>query len=352
MKNIKKILFVGASASLLLASCKNGNIEFDDFDYSGVYFAYQYPIRTLVLGEDYVDNSLDNEHQFEVYATMGGVYQNDKTINIDIEVDNSLCENLYIDTDKALPIKALPEKYYSLSSDKIVLDKKFAGAVKVSLNDNFFEDGNAINTYYALPIKMVNASNVDKILTGEPNQGVTSPVRTNPADWKVLPKDYVLYLIKYINPYDANYLRRGVDEIKFNGRTQEVVRHAKYVEKDEVCTISTISLDETLFPVEFTYKVGNTDNKLGCDLTLTFNDDQECVISTSSPDFTATGTGAYVKDGELNSWGSKTRSALYLDYNITYKAGTLDEIVCATKDTLVLRDRGVVVEALLPNYIK
>lgn len=352
MKNIKKILLTSASALLLLSACHNADKEFDNYDYSGVYFAYQYPVRTLVLGEDSVDNTLDNNHCFEVYATMGGVYENKETITIDIEVDNSLCDDLYLDSEMAESIEALPESYYTLSSDKIVLDKDFAGAVTVSLSDEFFEDVNAVKTYYALPIKMTRATNVDKILSGEAEEGVTSPVRTNSADWKELPKDYVLYMVKFVNPYAANYLRRGVDDITFNGTTEQVVRKAEFVEKDEVCTISTLSIERVNFPVAFSYKDGDKTMQLACDLTLTFDDKGECTILTQTPDFTATGTGRYVKDGEANSWGNQTRSALYLEYSIIYKEGTAEEVKCATDDTLVLRDRGISLETLSPNYIK
>ena len=32
--------------------CKNDDWSFPDYDHSAVYFAYQYPVRTIVLGED------------------------------------------------------------------------------------------------------------------------------------------------------------------------------------------------------------------------------------------------------------------------------------------------------------
>ena len=79
----------------VFAACENKDWEFPDFDYTTVYFAYQSPVRTLVLGKDNVfDNSLDNEHKCLIMATMGGVYENKKDITIDVVVDNSLCENL------------------------------------------------------------------------------------------------------------------------------------------------------------------------------------------------------------------------------------------------------------------
>lgn len=59
-------------------------------------FAYQYPIRTIVLGNDeIVDNSLDRQHKCAIYATMGGAYGG-RDITIDIAVDNTLCDNLFL----------------------------------------------------------------------------------------------------------------------------------------------------------------------------------------------------------------------------------------------------------------
>ena len=38
-----------------------------------------------------------------------------------------------------------------------------------------------------------------------------NPIRTRSTDWATAPKDYVLYLVKYICPWSGKYLRRGVD---------------------------------------------------------------------------------------------------------------------------------------------
>ena len=78
------ILIVGTCMSII-SSCKNQDIEFDDYDYSAVYFARQTPVRTLVMGEDTYDTSLDNQHKCKIYATISGVYNNDKKVEIGIE---------------------------------------------------------------------------------------------------------------------------------------------------------------------------------------------------------------------------------------------------------------------------
>ena len=344
MKKIILLIFVNI---LLFSSCKNSDVKFDDFDYSTVYFSYQYPVRTVVLGEDVFDNTLDNQHKVAVYATMGGVYQNLNQVSIGIEVDNSLCDDLYFE-DGETPVLPLPSSYYSLAANKIVLDGDVMGGVEVSLTDAFFADEKALENCYVLPIKMTNVSKADSILVGTPRSGVDNPVRTNPTDWDVLPKDYVLYAVKYINPYHAFYLRRGVDNMKVNGSSSTVVRSAEFVEDDEVCSITTTGYLSNNFPVTIKYNDGTSEQTINCDLTLEFDQNKSCTISSSTPDFKVTGSGKWVDKGESLSWGNQPRSALYLEYNIDYKG----IVTSSTKDTLVLRNRGVAIEELVPVYKK
>ncbi|GAF04032.1 hypothetical protein JCM21142_72725 [Saccharicrinis fermentans DSM 9555 = JCM 21142] len=90
-----------------------------------MYFAYQYPVRTIVLGDDIVDNSMDNAHKCKIYATMGGVYANPKKIDIDIEVNEALCDHLYFKDGTS--VQAMPAEYYSLASNVISLAHSFQG---------------------------------------------------------------------------------------------------------------------------------------------------------------------------------------------------------------------------------
>src|SRR5690606_15183349 len=109
MKNIqiKKLLLCLVFANLAFASCKNNEWSFDDFEYTTVYFAYQSPVRTITLGEDIYDNSMDNQHKCQIMATMGGVYTNTQDVTIDFEVNNGLVNGLIYDgTDR--PVIAMP----------------------------------------------------------------------------------------------------------------------------------------------------------------------------------------------------------------------------------------------------
>lgn len=332
------ILIVGVCMSII-SSCKNQDVEFDNYSYSAVYFARQTPVRTLVMGEDTYDTSLDNEHKCQIYATISGVYSNTKKVEIGIEVDNSLCKNLFYDVDYTTPVKEMPADYYELSSDKIILDKEMMGAVDVKFTDKFFEDPDALTNTYVIPIKMTDVINADSILSGKTNDAGVA--LTNSAHWITLPMNYVLYCVKYINEWDGNYLRRGKDIITTAGETKENVRHKEYVEYDDICSIDTKNLSTAVMLVSL--------EGMGYyELTLSFNDKKECTVTTETDGFAiSNGNGKFVKDGDKNSWGNKDRDVIYLDYTIQNEATGAS---CHTLDTLVIRDRGVSYETFSTYY--
>ena len=200
----------------------------------------------------------------------------------------------------------------------------------------FFEDTLAISTNYVVPIRLVSAENADSILSGKPFPLVTNPRRLVAGDWEIQPKDFVLYAVKYVNPWHGYYLRRGIDMITKNGVDSNVVRHQQYVENDQVKLLSTLSLNTLSFPIVHKDSLGNNIN---VNLILTFDDQGNCVVSSPSSAYTASGSGKYVKLGEKQSWGYQDRDALYLQYQID-----LNIMNVATTDTLVLRNRGVGME--------
>lgn len=328
---------------ITLTSCSNDDMVYDNFEYQSVYFAYQFPVRTITLGEDVFDTTLDNAHKCRIMATVGGVYSNDKDVTVDVEVANSLTTGLLFKAagDNVLP---MPSNYYTLQSNKIVIAKgQITGGVDVQLTDAFFADPLAIKNTYVIPLKMTKVVNADTILSGKAL--VANPNRAIAGDWAITPKDFIFYAVKYVNPWDAYYLRRGKDVIVGkNGNTslnKTITRHKEYVESDEVFKINTLSLNTIDFPIVYKDAGGNNIN---CKLILSFDGTGNCTVSSSSPGtYTASGTGKFVKKGEKNSWGSKDRDALYLSYNVG-----LQDFNVTTNDTLVLRDRGVKAEVFSP----
>lgn len=341
MKKIFIITLLTALVTGLFTSCENGDWEFPDYEYSAVYFAYQSPVRTIVLGEDVFDTSLDNEYKCQIMATMGGVYNNDKDVEIGIRVDNSIVNGLVFDATQE-DIIAMPSNYYSLSSDKITIEKgSILGGVTVQLTDAFFNDPNSLVNTYVIPVVMTGVVNADTILSGTPM--VDSPRRGVSGDWDVQPKDYVLYAVKYINPYDANYLRRGVDVIS-GGQSGTNNRRAQYVEHDEVIDdITTRSLNT----IAWEHQTRDMENiPRNSVMLLTFNEQGDCTVSSDTDGVAATGSGKFVPKGDKNSWGEQDRDVLYLDYTVNY-----GDIQVSTKDTLVVRDRGVKAEWFTPALL-
>ena len=361
MKLKKYIYGVALGAlSLSFASCYNADKDFPDFEGgTTAYFAYQYPVRTLVLGNDIFDNSLDNAHKCRIWATMGGAY-NGRNATVNIIVDESLCNNLYFLDDGGYPsepVTPLKKEYYTLLSDVIPYNGDLRGYVEVQFTDAFFNDPKAIDNTYVIPLLMTNVKGIDHILTGTPREGLT-PSRTNTEDWEILAKDYVLYCVKYMNPWQGKYIRRGVDNITEKGATSTVVRkdfslvntdleHYKenpVNQNDEICGIKTKNMTQAIFPVSFKRSGGAA--SIPCNLILTFNGNQ-CTISTDDEGVTATGSGEYIVKGTEKpeykdyQWGSMNgqpvqRDILRLAYEVNFQN---EDIQVSTTDTLVVQTR-------------
>lgn len=341
---MKKVAVALLGAVGVLAGCvKNQDIEFADYKYQTVYFASQYVPRTLELGEDeFVDNSLDNQRKVAIKATLGGVRENDKEITVGITVDNSLCDRLYF-PNNGPKITPMPANYYKLASNRIVIPSgSILGGVEVELTDAFFDDPLSLVNTYAIPVVLSDVKGVDSILRGLPN--VANADRTNGAQWTIKPRDYVLYGLKYVNQWHGTYLRRGRD-IMTGTVVKDTIRRKAFVEQDDLNKLTSAALSKVNFPV--VYKAANGSN-INCTLQLTFDAaGTSCTISSITPGVTATGTGKFVKKGEIKAWGNKDRDALYLDYSVNVASPDLS---VATKDTLVIRDRALAFETVTPVY--
>ncbi len=332
-----KFLIPASLASLaLLSACHNGDNEFPDFDYQTVYFANQYVMRTVELGEengDIVDLTEDNNHNIYIRAQWGGGYGNKNNVLIDCAIDPSLVSGFYFKDSDQL-VEVMPEDYYEIESTKISIPKgENFGYMKVHLTDKFFEDPKSVGQCYVIPVMMTDAAGVDRILTGTPAE--ENPVLTNDAHWSVQPKNFVLYGVKYVNPWHGEYLRRGVDKATVNGEESIINRSEQFVEDDNLVDLNTCAYMENILPI----KVKDADgNDCPVSLHLTFNEDNTCSLSSATADVTVTGSGKFVSKGEKNSLGGKDRDAVYLDYTVDIPAKNMK---FETKDTLVLHTRNV-----------
>lgn len=346
---MKKLLYMGIGAILALYSCKNQDWEFPDYEYQTVYFPYQFPIRTITFGDDIFDTSLDNQGKLKIMATLGGAYTSPDDVSIGIQVDNNLCTNLvYESTRGGHNVVPMPSNYYTLASDKIIIPKgQIQGGVEVQLTDAYFADPNAKNVNYVIPVRMTHVVNADSILSGVPLAGLSNP---NPAiveHWEsnMSPKNFTLYAVNYINEWHGHYLRRGKDDITGkNGHselTRAVVRRNADMEKDQVISLLTEARRQIILPLVYP-GVGGVN--VNADLLLTFDNENNCTITASGNGYTASGSGKFVSKGEKNSFGNQDRDALYLEYDIE-----LNDMHVSTKDTLVMRNRGTVLNLFTPE---
>lgn len=365
MMKLKKYIYGVAlgALSLTFAACYNADKDFPDYEGgTKAYFAYQNPVRTLILGNDIYDNSLDKAHKCRIWATMGGAYKGRNGV-VNFIVDESLCDNLWFLDDggytsqRVLP---MPTNYYTLLSNVIPYNSDTRGYVEVQFTDEFFKDPEAIHNTYVIPLRMTGASGIDAILSGTPN--VESPVRTNAQDWTVLPMDYVLYCVKYMNPWQGKYIRRGVDVVTEEGKEPATIVRKDFTlynsdiehyskmdpsnpvnQYDEVCGITTVNMTKALFPVSFKTSTGAS---IQCNLILTFDGDN-CTISTDDEGVTATGNGEFITKGTARKeykdyqWGSNNgqpvqRDILRLAYNVNFAD---KNIQVSTNDTLVVQTR-------------
>ena len=364
MMELKNFIYGVALGALALTymSCYNSEHEFPDYEGgTKAYFAYQNPVRTLVLGNDIYDNTLDNEHKCRIWATMGGAYAG-RNATVNVVVDESLCDNLWFLDDggyASLRVTPMPEKYYKLLSNSISYNGDARGYVEVQFSDDFFNDPDAIKNTYVIPLRMTGVTGIDAILSGTPN--VSNPIRTNAQDWAVLPMDYVLYCVKYMNPWQGKYIRRGVDMVTENGgEPNKVVRkdftlynsdveHYSKMDpsnpvnqNDEVCGITTKNRTEAIFPVSFK----TSGASISCNLILKFNGDK-CTITSDDENVTAEGEGEFITKGTERSeykdyqWGSSNGKLIQRDIlRLAYKVNFIDKnIQVETKDTMVVQTR-------------
>jgi hypothetical protein len=346
---MKNLLIVSCISLLVCSACSNKDSVFPDYKYTAVYFPYQSPVKTMVLGEDIYDNTLDNEHKCLIMATMGGVYENNRNVTLNVAVDTALAGDLKFESASGDDVVVMPDHYYSLPSGKdkqiVIPSGKLMGGLEVQLTDAFFQDPRSIKNTFVIPLKIVSVINADSILSGKTD--LPNPDRRKAGDWVTVPKDYILFAVKYINPYHGTYLRRGVDVVKgANGNTAldtNVVYHAQYVEKDQLCKLVTTALNKASLSLSARNR-GNIE--VPFELALQFDDQGKCTITNpASASYTATGNGKLVKKGDM--WGNEKRDVLHLQYQVNF--GTTSH---SFKDTIVLRDRDVKMETFNPFVVE
>ena len=300
---MKRYIKMVAALLALMASftaCENGDQTFDDYEGgTTAYFAYQSPVRTIVLGDDEYDTTLDKAHKLKILATFGGSY-NGRNATVNVAVDNSLCDNLTF--ADGTPVKAMPKEYYQLSTTAFNFNGGMQGGTEVQLTDDFFKDPDAVKNTYVIPLVMQNQTGFDRIATGTLKEGKTGS-RTNASIWETAPRDYVMYCVKYQNKYSGWWLTNH------NTSTENI-------EKASQVKITTRTLNSSVYTVEF--QEGS--KILKADLLLTFDDKENCTITSLTEGVKATGSGSWADNG-IHSWNNKDRDLMELNAEITFAGG-------------------------------
>ena len=321
-----------------LISCKNFDITHPDFDYTSGYFPYQFPVRTLVLGDYIYDNANDNAHKFVISVAMGGIYTNTKDRKFTFEVDNTLCNNIRF-VDKGDQIVALPTNYYTLSSpNQIVIPAgQYNGGVEVQLTDAFFADPLAIKNTYVVPLRLKSSADVDTILSGSSVNKAADPRVT--SQWNVAPKNFTMFAVKYINEYHGNYFHYGSSKVKNAAGTEvETTTYSEtYVEYNTVSKLVTTGRNQVSLTTFFRSKIMTGELKL----LLKFTGTTCTVAAYPGSAYTITGTGTFTS--KKFNWGNKERDGIELKYTVSNATNSYE-----ATEVLVARDRAVVMETYTP----
>lgn len=218
-----KKAFAALLAAVTLAGCYDDYVK--DYDYSGVYIAYQYDLRTFVVGEGM---------KFTVGAVLAGVLSNDRDRSVYYVLDDELItEDLapyngldelgqpsdpftafdvmsglstsgtvsqsYVTTDiKASGIKQLtplPREYFTVSNDeKISIWRgRHTGTITIKADSAaFLADAQASSKpYYAIGFRVTSAD----------------------ADTILLSKSFEVLAVRYENKLFGNYYHGGVTSV-------------------------------------------------------------------------------------------------------------------------------------------
>jgi hypothetical protein len=349
---MKRIIAISGLLLMTLGifSCQNQKWSFPNFDYTTTYFPNQFPVRTLIFDKNYIyDNSMDNNMQFLISATTGGVYKQGKVITVGFTVDNTLANNL-INTVTNLPIKAMPSGWYSFDnpSQIVIPAGKFAGGVTVTLTNDFTADTNSVYPYWAIPLRMTSTT-ADSILQGR--TGLANPDSRIAANWAVTPKDFTIFALRYVNEWHGKYLLRGTDIITQGvggAKIDSVKYHTQYLEGNAIIQMLTSRRNRVLYENSVKRSTGSPGN-FQMRLDFDANDITLATMNTTTkyPTRPVAGTAKMVlaKDSP-ESWGNVPRNTIYLAYTIT--VGTE---VHNVKDTLVFRDKAVLYTDFTPKVV-
>ena len=293
-------------AVLLLSGCYEDYVR--DFDYSGVYFAYQYDLRTFVVGEG---------EAFDVTVALGGRMKNDRDRKVTVEIDQSLVgadafnglmgrsgglSGDYVSTAlrnaNVTSVQPLPAESFTVSGlEGLTIAKgRHTAAFRIKATPAFIASPGAYSPGYALGFRILEAD-ADKIV--EEKRFAVVAVHCEHRFWGNWSHRAT------IRSYDASGTLTGSERIE------------ESLADGDVFALTTVDAS--------TVQSGKMTGIVGA-MRLTFNGDQ---IAVASADGTVTG------EGHFNGAKLLQDRELYLKYDISLGGGVRKEV----SDTLRFRNR-------------
>jgi hypothetical protein len=353
---MKRIIAISGLFLMMLgifSSCTNAGWSFPNFPYTTTYFPEQYPIRTLIFGDYIYDNSRDNNMQFLISATTGGVYKQTKNITVGFTVDPTLTNKLVTtSTSPTLPIVAMPANWYTLSnpSEIVIPSGRYDGGVTVTLTSDFTADTLAIVPHWVIPLRMTTTT-ADSILSGK--SGMANPDPRISSNWALAPKNFTIFCVRYVNEWHGRYIVRGTDVVKKasdNSVIETITYHTQYLEGNTVAPMTTFRRNAVKYSNSVKRSTGSPGN---FEMRLDFNasDITQATLSptTRYPTRPVAGTAKMVLAKDIpsvdpqESWGNIPRNTIYLAYTIT-----VGSEIHNCNDTLVFRDKNVAYADFVP----
>lgn len=340
MKRFVNILSVGLAA-VLASACYDEYVK--DFDYTSVYFANQYDLRTFVIGES---------ESFDVGVVLGGTISNTRDRVVSVTLDNSLVDgdlsvfqaydpdseteitpftaydgmmgaapigvliNPYVTNEfRAMPtgfsaLKPLPSAYFNVEGDlsaMCIAKGRHTATVTLKADvDELTSNLNTVKPYYALGLRILKAD----------------------ADTVLQEKSFEVIAVKYENRFFGNWYHGG-KAVTVDDATGDVVDRLVYPtpfpqSEDEIYVLSTVGADALE-----TNRVSK--GQIPGLLTLTFDgDDVEVLEAYGRLKIKPYGEGSHV----LRAHKLQDRR-IYLNYQIDNENGTHTIVT----DTLTFRNR-------------
>lgn len=307
--NMKKILFI-SFITLLMTSCYEDYVK--DYDYSGIYFANQINTRTVVVGEGM---------KIEVGAALAGVMENKQDRVVVYDIDNALIDASVLEAMKSSSssyikeavegvdeLRYMPEDYYSISNDVIVIPKgDHLGKVTLKVDSlKFVNDPLTLKANYAIPFKITRAD----------------------ADTVLLSKSTMVLGLKYENMLFGNYWHGGITVVK--NASGEVVETKRYYTQIPQADNQVWSLTTVAPTTLVTNKIG--DGEVAGVMKLTLNHkDGTIQVSSDDPSLEVSNDGECV----FNKAKLLQDRKIFLKYSFRNPDGTTSYAT----DTLTFRNR-------------